>query len=363
MNITGRITGLTYKQTSSEELKHVDVNDFDINNVAAYCLLKDKQQTFGISKWVSPKRTRSYPYERVYNTLHTTKKITVIPVVKDEGLKGDRDFIQWDTVSLMSLLDVFVIFGYYVSAEKSGEKITKQKFDNEYIMSKIDEIKNYHSSALHWNLNELKSSLNSVIDKVQESYKEIQDYTGVRLHDPKGLIRFKEKIGKDVLDFMNFSREKSEQAQLREFVTVQPKENLQTLTKAKITINNYLGGQYFFTVDEVKLAEESVYLIEGKHSKNTKLPSKGDVKDGLIKMLLYCNLTDVKVNGHGMKPKAILMLTSEKMKGHINSDSPSGDIEKFILLNGFSQKQKIYIEGIFEEARTNKFTILLRNSS
>jgi hypothetical protein len=41
------------------------------------------------------------------------KKITVIPVVKDEGANGDRDYIQWDTVSLTSLLDIFVIFAYY----------------------------------------------------------------------------------------------------------------------------------------------------------------------------------------------------------------------------------------------------------
>ena len=60
---------------------------------------------------MSPKRTRSYPYERVYNSLRISKKITVIPVIKDEGAKGDRDFLQWDTISLMSLLDVFVLPG------------------------------------------------------------------------------------------------------------------------------------------------------------------------------------------------------------------------------------------------------------
>jgi hypothetical protein len=58
----------------------------------------------------------------VFNTLNVSKKITVIPIVKDEGASGDRDFIQWDTVSLMSLLDVFVIFAYYDKAEKKGPK-------------------------------------------------------------------------------------------------------------------------------------------------------------------------------------------------------------------------------------------------
>jgi len=49
-------------------------------------------------------RTRSYPFERVYNTLEHSKKITVIPVVKDEGMTGDRDYIQWDTVALTDVL-------------------------------------------------------------------------------------------------------------------------------------------------------------------------------------------------------------------------------------------------------------------
>jgi hypothetical protein len=45
-------------------------------------------------------------FERVYNTLYLSKKITIIPIIKDEGLGGDRDFIQWDTISLMSLIEI-----------------------------------------------------------------------------------------------------------------------------------------------------------------------------------------------------------------------------------------------------------------
>jgi hypothetical protein len=97
----------------------------------------------------------------VYNTLANGKKITVIPVVKDEGFDGDRDFIQWDTVSMMSLLDVYVILAYYDKAEKNesyDNKITNQKFDNQHVVSKIKEISTYHSSALHWNLQELNDT-------------------------------------------------------------------------------------------------------------------------------------------------------------------------------------------------------------
>ncbi|MFP5471775.1 MAG: hypothetical protein ACLGGV_09275, partial [Bacteroidia bacterium] len=85
MNITGKITGITYKVFLVEDLKQIKLSDFDINTSPSTCLLINKKNTFAISKWVSPKRTRSYPFERVYNSLTTSKKITVIPIVKDEG--------------------------------------------------------------------------------------------------------------------------------------------------------------------------------------------------------------------------------------------------------------------------------------
>ncbi len=198
MNIVGKITGIKYKVLLADDLKEIDIENFDINDAPSACLLADNNHTFAVSKWVSPKRTRSYPFERVFNTLHISKKITVIPIVKDEGAKGDRDFIQWDTVSLMSLLDVFVIFAFYDKAEKKGQKITNQQFDNEYVLSKIKEIEQYHSSALHWNLNELNTNLHDIIDKVKSSYAEIEKSTGVKLHNPNGLDNFKDKIGKDI---------------------------------------------------------------------------------------------------------------------------------------------------------------------
>ena len=362
MNINGIITGIKYKVILSDDLKDIDIKKFDINDAPSACLLKDNKHTFAISKWVSPKRTRSYPFERVFNTLHISKKITVIPVVKDEGEKGDRDFIQWDTVSLMSLLDVFVIFAFYEKADKADNKITNQKFNNKYVISKIKEIEQYHSSALHWNLNELNTNLHSIIDKVKTSYSNIEKFTGVKLHNPNGLDNFKEKIGKDVSLFMAFSRDKAEKAQTREYVTQQPKESLSTLTKAKITITNYLGGQYFLTADEILLSQNKVSLIEGKHSTNALLPSKGDIKDGLLKMILYCNLSDVSANGKKIKSEAILSLTSTKLKGSITSLSTKKEISTFFEDNNFSTLQISLVETIFAEAKQNKFIIKIQFS-
>ena len=360
MDIKGKITGIKYKVSLAETLKTVDIRNFNINESPAFCLVKDEVNSFAVSKWVSPKRTRSYPYERVYNTLNSSKKITVIPIVKDEGAKGDRDFIQWDTVSLMSLLDIFVIFAYYEKAEvnpRFKNKVTNQQFDNKYVVSKIKEIEQYHSSALHWNLNELKNNLHSIIDKAKICYSEIENNLGVKLHNLNGLDNFKEKIGKEVETFMQFSREKAEKAQTREILTTQPKESLSTLTKAKITITNYLGGQYFFTVDEIIIDNNMVYLVECKHSVNYILPSKGDIKDGLLKMILYSNLCEFEINGVKMKCKAVLNLTSSKVVGQITEKSLGRERAEFIFANNLDGNKQFLISELFKEAEENNFIV------
>lgn len=362
MDIAGKIKGIKYSIFLSDDLKQIDFKNFDINGVPATCLLTNKKTTLAVSKWVSPKRTRSYPFERVYNSLTTSKKITVIPIVKDEGARGDRDFIQWDTVSLMSLLDVFVIFAYYDKAEvnpRNKLKITNQQFNNDYVIAKIKEIEAYHSSALHWNLNELNSNLHKIIDKAKSAYKSIEKTLKVPLHDFKGLDNFKEKIGNDVELFMAFSRGKAKKAQAREFVTQQPKESLSTLSKAKITITNYLGGQYFLTVDEILIDKNVVYLIEGKHSKSTNLPSKGDIKDGLLKMILYSNLSTVTANKKKIESVAVLSLTSSKLKGSVTSTDKKTDISAYFTKNKFTTSQIKFVKEVFEEANQNNFIVQL----
>ena len=361
MNISAKITGIKYKINCADILPEICLKDLDINSASCF-LLTDKQCNYGISKWVSPKRTRSYPFERVYNSLNIPKRITVIPIIKDEGLKGDRDFIQWDTVSLMSLLDVYVILAYYNDAviHRSMEnKITDQKFDNNYVKKKIMEISDYHSSALHWNLKEINETLPSLIDKVQGTYNRLEKELKISFHNPKGIQRFKDHFLRGVSDFMAASRNKAKEAQNRERHTLQPKEFLSTSTKATITIENYLGGKYYFTTDEVSIVDNKLLLIEGKHSSNSKLPSIGDIKDGLLKMVLYCNLDDLKIEDNVFIPKPVLKLTSTNISGKISSLSSIAEIEKFKLSAGLSKNNNEFIDKLFSEAVANNFEVII----
>jgi hypothetical protein len=365
MNITAKITGTKYNVKFIPKLKEFSFSDIDINNLPASCAVKHDNFSIGLSKWVSPKRTRSYPYSRVYNTLGTAKKVTVIPIVKDEGISGDRDFIQWDTVSLMSLLDVYVILAYYSDAQlnlRKADKITKQQFDNEFIKQKIIEIKNYHNSALHWNLKEVQSNFPKLTALVTESYNNIGSRLGVKFHSIEGLIRFSDQFLTGVEIFKETSRKKSKEAQDREMQTVQPKEFLTTRSKAKISITNYLGGEYYFTTDEVLVQGEKLYLIESKHSKNDLLPSIDDIKDGLLKMILYTNLENVQIGNCSYEAIPVLKLTSSKIEGEVFSYQNKDLIDSFFKDNSFPTKKNDIIKTLFEEASENNFIIKIGNT-
>ena len=91
--ITGEISNIKYKQFLTDKLRTYKPENFDVNKTHGAFLFAKNNQTIAVSRWISPKRTRSYPYERVYDTLaHSGKKVAIIPVVKDEGLGGRTRF-------------------------------------------------------------------------------------------------------------------------------------------------------------------------------------------------------------------------------------------------------------------------------
>lgn len=123
MEILAQIKGIKYTPYLCNKLNEINYENLEEaldNSKSSFILNVDNTNKLALSWWVSAKRTRSYPYARIYNTLNFTgRKVTIIPIFKDEGKDGDRDFLQWDTVSLMSLLGIYVIIGYYNKAIKN----------------------------------------------------------------------------------------------------------------------------------------------------------------------------------------------------------------------------------------------------
>jgi len=75
---------------------------------------------------------------------------------------------------------------------------------------------------------------------------------------------------------------------------------------------------------------------------------------------LYCNLSDTKVNGKKAICEPILELTSTKLKGKINSNSSPKEFDSFITKNSLSTVHLKLITTLFSEAKSNKFTISIK---
>lgn len=357
MQILARIEHVKYTPLLCRELPTVSLMDFENGTAFSHAtfLIDLPEGKIAVSHWVSPKRTRSYPFARVYDTMKYKTRVTIIPLVKDEGKDGDRDYLQWDTISLMSLLGIYVIIGYYNKAEKAvcyKNKVTNQEFDYAYLKKKLFELRGCKSDALHWNLKQL-SELDDITKKCETAYYEkISSTTGVELHDVEKFRTHMNTITKDVNNFREFSRENAKYAQHRESVTIQPKEVVAN-TKCKITILNFLGGEYYFTVDEVVITESNIFLIEKKHSK-TSIPSIADIQDGLLKLILYTNLAEAKVDGKLYQIKPVLGLTTFLFKGLCRNREELAALKDTVSSSDFKMLQLLFVE-----AKENGFLVSL----
>jgi VWFA-related protein len=360
-NITGEIKQIKYKPVATETLRDFSLETLDVNRAPPAFVLTENGKKLAVSRWVSPKRTRSYPYERLYNTLAHPKRAAVIPVLKDEGQNGERDFLAWDTISLLNLLEVYVVLGYYDRAEKSprrADSLVEQKFNNEYVLAKLKESNQTNLSAFEWNLRELKN-IKQTLALAKTAYQKISETTGVRMHDQTGVENFERKLTGDIVQYLEFSRQKSAKAQTREIQTDQPKETMPTRTKSRITIADYLGGKYFFTVDEAVYENKTLYLIESKHNEGGNLTGTSDIKDALVKMILYSSLTDVRAGGKTVKFKPVVRLTASEMQSSLTSEAKPEELAKFVAANRFNARQTELLKKLFAEAQANNFLIKL----
>ncbi len=362
LRIKAKIEDLTYNPTMCKNLNKYSLNEFYSGKSfqdAAF-RVQPEENEYAISWWVSPKRTRSYPRARVYDTYNHKNRVTIIPLVKDEGKDGERDYLQWDTLSLMSLLQVNVIIAPYKNAEKNDNydnKITNQKFDFEYIKEKFEELQNYQSDALHWNLKQA-SELGEVAELSKKYYYDkISSKTGVKMHSKKHFEKRMDKITEEADRFKKMSRNLAEEAQNREALTLQPKESTRT-DKCVITIQNHLGGEYYFTSDEVMRSEDKVFLIEKKHTRDV-FPSLADIKNGLVRMMLFKNLSTVKAEGDELEAVPVLGITGDELEGYCSN---SENIEDN-LGDGISDKKIDDINSLMQEANENDFTVIISQNN
>ncbi|BAY39498.1 hypothetical protein NIES2111_38740 [Nostoc sp. NIES-2111] len=363
INFTGFIKNLSYRTYLNENLKVNSLDNFDINTSGSYGLIKSPTAEIAYSKWVSPKRTRSYPFARIYNTYTSSKVITIIPVIKDEGQDGDRDIIQYSTISWMNLLNIYIVLAYYQTADKSSKKkqidnnkLSNQKFDISFVNSQIEEIIAYKQSALHWNKSLFEERFIRIFETALNSYDAISQKTGVKIHSRAGMDRYLLKITNEFEEFKNISLKNSQNASKREAITSHKLEYLVDGLKATFSIENYLGGIYYLTPDEI-LFENGTYIIqESKNTSRSSLPKLPDIQDGLFKLILFSNLDSLTLN-----EKAVLFVPKLKLTGKnvthsiVLPEASSEEIEFFLKVNNniFNNNQKSIIRKLALEAQNN----------
>ncbi|MDI6738167.1 MAG: hypothetical protein QME12_06685 [Nanoarchaeota archaeon] len=339
------LKGITYKAYLCKKLEEYSLKEIDkaLAKDGAFFLKVDDKNTFAVSRWVSAKRTRSYPYARIYDCMNFSGKIvTIIPVLKDEG-RGDRDYLQWDTISLMSLLNIHIIIAYYSSAsinKRHPTKITDQRFDIPFIRNQIKKLKDYKSSPLMWNMAQADHIV-EIGKKALYAYEQISKQLGIKTHSKELAEKRLYKIMADRETFIRFSRDLAAKAQKRESMTTQPKEQVSG-SKATITICNHLGGEYFLTADETEIDNRTLFLIEAKNSKRSKLPSEADIKDGLLKMTLFTSLENVRIDNKEYNKMPVLKLTAKNFK-----------------ISELTLKEKNFLENLEAESRQNRFKVII----
>lgn len=358
--IRGVIRNVRYKtMLQSLRLTSYPFENFDINHAKGYGVLHiNENHKLGYSQWISPKRTRSYPFARLYNVYHLPKRVTIIPIMKDEGIGGDHDFINFITLSWMNLANIYVILAYYDSAvahSKNPNKITRQRFDERYIRDKLDEIIVYQQTALHWNIMHFERDFDLIYRKALFSYEQIEQKTGVTLHPRNPQLQklnsYQQNGEFHLETFKRISLGRSQSAAQREQQTTHVLERLDDGEKALFSITNWLGGEYHLTADEVFFEDNTLIIQESKNSKEA-LPSLSDIHDGLFKLILFSNMQEVSFNGHPVSFKTRLKITG-RLNGVLHLPNSSQVLLDFSRKNNLTPKKQHLLSKLNDETVSN----------
>ena len=361
MEFQGFIKDVSYQAHLTTDLMAFELSDFDVNTAASFGVISHQNMRVAYSKWTSPKRTRTYPFARLYNTYNEQKIVTIIPVMKDEGADGDLDKIQYSTISWMNLLNVYIVLAYYERADKNRsatqknrEKLTNQKLNSKTVQDQIKSIVSYKQSALHWNRTLFENQFADTYEKAIAAYETISAKTKVRVHPRDAKRQYLNTIKRDYQQFRDISLKGSQGAALRESKTTHAQEYLEDGGKSIFLIENYLGGVYHLTADEV-LREGRKYVIqESKNSTKNFLPSLSDIKDGLFKLILFANLHTLKTNGRDVKFSTRLKLTGYRVKGSILFPCPVAELDSFAKANKVAKSQLGVLKRLNLEALHNR---------
>ncbi|MDX2244748.1 MAG: hypothetical protein NW224_29080 [Leptolyngbyaceae cyanobacterium bins.302] len=168
--------------------------------------------------------------------------------------------------------------------------------------------------------------------------------------------KYLQAIIEDFEEFKNLSLKGSQNASQREARTFHELEYLIDGMKAIFCIENYLGGVYYLTPDEILHIADRYVIQESKNTTRRPLPELSDIQDGLFKLILYSNIDSLQLNNQPVLFSSKLKLTGKGIIGKVALPCSTSVLEEFLLANSgvLRQKEQEIIKKLLLEVQTNK---------
>lgn len=179
----------------------------------------------------------------------------------------------------------------------------------------------------------------------------------MEIHSRQGMNSYLKAIIEEFEEFQNISLKGSQSPSKREALTSHELEYLVDGLKATFSIENYLGGVYYLTPDEIFNNGDTYIIQESKNTSTDSLPKLSDIQDGLFKLILFSNLDTLNIDGQPVSFITKLKLTGNNVIGTIIfPDASPTELESFLDANSkiFKKNQKEIIRKLAIEAEHNQ---------
>ncbi len=190
-------------------------------------------------------------------------------------------------------------------------------------------------------------------------YQAISTRTNIAVHSPQSHMNaLKKFMQNDTFNrelFRMMTLKESLRAAKREVsILSHLKEHLTDGDKAIISLENYLGGEYHLTIDEVFEEDGKIVLQECKNTGEGKFPKVADIKDGLLKLILYSNIDTLSREDGGEIDFRVQLKLTGKLKGRLVIPSNKHVIDKFCGDNKLSTGETSIIAALQQEVAYNQ---------
>ncbi len=377
LQFTGLIREIHYHACLTDPLTTFPLAGFDINRAKAFGMIQTEDGVLAYAKWVSPKRTQNSPLARTYHTYanheanhdatheanhdatHTdtttrsnpAKKLTIIPVIKDDGREGEIEKIQASTIAWLTLLNTYIVLGYYDQADRKKDsdrnKLTNHRFNNDFIRSQIQDIAASPLTALQWNQHLLSERFTDIVRRALDAYWEISDRTGVKIHAYTGMDQYRDAV---LAEFGASQTKESRKAPIAQAFRYKGSS-----TTATFCVQDEWGGLYGIAPDEIVPIDDTYILQESKTALRKALPDLSEIQESLCKLILYSNLDTLQLNHQPIEFSTRLKLTGRGIQGQLLLPSGPEPIAAFLRNNAtvFHPQDHTTIQRLNAEAEQN----------